>query len=293
MSRRRSNWGRWGDDDERGALNLIGAEQVLRATTLVRLGRVFQLGLPLQSSGVPLERHRAALVHFMRRDGGDYAAGAIAPDDVGTADDYIGLATHGTTHVDALCHLWYGDAMFNGFSPTEVRSSGAARNGIDKSGPIVTRGVLLDIAALHALEHLPAEHGIGPDELDAACARAGVEVAAGDAVLIRTGWLRVHGRDVTAYHERQPGLAIGSVPWLIERDVAVVGADNLAVEQFPAPSGNVPVHRALIRDYGVYLLELLDLEELAEAGVSEFLFVASPLRITRGAGSPLNPVAIA
>jgi kynurenine formamidase len=290
---RTSNWGRWGEDDERGTLNLVTPDVVHAAAGLVRTGRVFELGQSIQESGVPVEPRRPGLLHLMRRDGGDYAAGAIAPDDIGTADDYLGIATHGTTHVDALCHLWYGGAMYNGFSPNEVRSSGAGRNGIDKTGPIVTRGVLLDVAALHGVAHLPAGHGIGPDELDAAVARAGVEPRPGDALLVRTGWLAVHAQDPALYHARQPGVAASAVPWIAERDPAALGADNLAVEQFPAVDGsNVPVHRALLRDYGIHLIELLDLEELAAAGVAEFLFVAAPLRIKRGAGSPLNPLAI-
>lgn len=291
---RESNWGRWGDDDECGALNLLTPERVAAAARLVRTGRVFQLGLPIQPTGVPYFPHRPPALHLMARDGGDYAAGARGRSDIGTADDYLGLATHGTTHVDALCHLWYGDAMWNGFSPSEVRSSGAARNGIDKIPPIVGRGVLLDLTGAAGREHLEPGHGIGPDELEA-CARAqGVEVGPGDVLLLRTGWLRMFALDEPTYHSNQPGITAETVPWLVARDVVAVGADNGAVEQYPSPGEvNMPVHRSLIRDYGVHLMELLVLDELAAAGVHEFLFVASPLRIKRGAGSPLNPVALA
>jgi kynurenine formamidase len=99
--------------------------------------------------------------------------------------------------------------------------------------------------------------------------------------------------DPTVYNESQPGLSVSTVPWLVQRDVAAVGADNVAVECMPDPGGkNVPLHQRLLRDYGVHMLELLDLEELAAARAWEFLFVASPLRIKRGVGSPLNPVAV-
>jgi kynurenine formamidase len=233
-------------------------------------------------------------MHLMARDGGDYAAGAIAPDDVGVADDYLTLATHGTTHVDALSHIWYGGSLYNGFSSNEVRSSGAARNGIDKIPPIVGRGVLLDVAALHGREHLESGHAIEPDELDACARRQNLAVGAGDIVLVRTGWFLVFASDREIYEGPQPGLSRTTVPWFVDRDIAAVGADNYAVEVFPDPDGrNVPVHLSLIRDYGVHLLELLVLEELAAASVSEFLFVAAPLRIKRGVGSPLNPLAIA
>jgi len=287
-----SNWGRWGPDDERGALNLLTPDTVVDAARLVRDGRVFALGLPVQPRGVPMTPHRPAIVHLMARDGGDYAAGAVAPDDIGTADDYLALPVHGTTHVDALCHLWYGGQLYNGYSPTEVRSSGASKLGIDKIPPIVARGVLLDVAGLHGVDHLEAGHPIGPDELDAAAAAQDVEVRPGDVLLVRTGWLKVFDSDPDLYHRLQPGITIDAVPWIVARDVVAVGSDNSAVERFPAPSGNVPVHRRLLRDYGVHLMELMMLDALAAAGAHEFLFVASPLRITRGAGSPLNPIAI-
>src|SRR5215208_7229339 len=98
---RESNWQRWGEDDERGALNLLTPDVVVRAAQLVREGRVYQLGLPVQPKGVPFFRHRAPMIHMMARDGGDYAAGVVRTGGIGTADDWIALATHGTTHVDA------------------------------------------------------------------------------------------------------------------------------------------------------------------------------------------------
>jgi kynurenine formamidase len=229
----------------------------------------------------------------MTRHGGDYLAGAIARDNVGTADDYIGLATHGTTHIDALSHLWYDDALYNGVHPREVRGSGAARNGIDKIGPIVARGVLLDVAGAAGVDRLAGGQAIGVTELEDCLRRQRIDVGAGDVVLVRTGWVTQFAVDATVYNSSQPGLSVSTVPWLVERDVAAVGADNLAVECMPDPGGaNVPLHQRLLRDYGVHLLELLDLEELAAAQAWEFLFVASPLRIKRGVGSPLNPVAV-
>ena len=175
---RTSNWGRWGDEDERGALNLLTPERIVEAAQLVREGRVYQLGLSIQPSGVPYFKHRPPALHFMARDGGDYAAGVIRPDNVGTADDWLGLATHGTTHIDALCHLWYDGTMYNGFSSNEVTSNGAGRNGIEKIGPIVARGVMLDVAALHGVDHLAPDHGIGAEELEACEARQRVRVGA-------------------------------------------------------------------------------------------------------------------
>jgi kynurenine formamidase len=288
-----SNWGRWGEQDERGALNLIDAESVRRAAQLVRTGHVFQLGMSVQSDGVPRYPSRPPTLHLMIRDGADYVAGAVAPGGVGTADEYIGLSTHGTTHIDALSHLWYDGAMYNGVSPSEVRSSGAARNSIDKIGPIVARGVLLDVAAAKGVARLDPGYAITSEDLESCISAQQSDVGSGDVLLVRTGWLTQFAEDQAVYLGPQPGLSASVVPWIVQRDVAVVGADNTAVECFPDPDGaNVPLHQRLLRDYGVHLIELLDLEALAAAKAWEFLFVAAPLRIKRGVGSPLNPVAI-
>jgi kynurenine formamidase len=289
---RESNWGRWGADDERGALNLIGSAEVLKSMRLVRHGRVYQLGMEIHA-GSPRFQARPPMLHLMLRHGGDYLAGARMPDNTGSADEYIGLSTHGTTHIDALSHLWYDDALYNGVAPNEVRGTGAARNSIDKIGPIIGRGVLLDIARLLGVDHLDGGYGISADELTACAQQQGVEVGSGDVVLIRTGWIQQFQKDPAVYDASQPGLLASTVPWFVERDIAAIGADNMTVECAPDPTGKtVPFHRSMIRDYGVHLIELLDLEALATDGVTEFLFIASPLRIKRGVGSPLNPVAV-
>ena len=142
----REAWRRWGEDDERGALNHIAAAQIRGAAALVRSGEVLSLAQPL-SPRTPVPRHRAGVQHFMGRDGGDYAAGARRPGGFQFAEDTVMLPLHIGTHIDALCHAWYDDALYNGFPGSGTRStSGATRCGIDKMGPIVGRGVLLDIA---------------------------------------------------------------------------------------------------------------------------------------------------
>ena len=140
-------WGKWGAEDERGALNHIEAEQVRHAAGLVRTGRVMSLAQPL-SAATPVPGHRAPMLHFMGRDGGDYAAGGRRPGGFQFAEDTVVLPLHFGTHIDALCHAWYDDKLYNGFPSTGTRSTtGAARCGIDKMGPIVGRGVLLDMVA--------------------------------------------------------------------------------------------------------------------------------------------------
>ena len=155
-----SNWGRWGSDDERGAANLVTSDVVARAASCVREGRTYQLGLEIRRDA-PLGGPRAAVQHFMAVDGGDFAA--LGQDDWGTADDYVVMATGGTTHVDGLCHMWYDGHLYNGFPYTEVRSSGAARCGIENLGGLVVTAHLFDFAERETRERyqIKAEDVLG------------------------------------------------------------------------------------------------------------------------------------
>jgi kynurenine formamidase len=282
-------WGRWGAEDERGALNFIGPEQVRRAATLVRTGQVVTLTQPL-SPKTPVPKHRAGVQHFMGRDGGDYAAGARRPGGFQFAEDTVVLPLHIGTHIDALCHAWCDDCLYNGFPGQGTRSTtGALRCGIDKMGPIVTRGVLLDLVRLRDAPLSPRAT-IGRADLEAA---ASVVIEPGDAVLIRTGWLESQTDLSNVSFDEEPGIDVEAALWLAERSVAMVGADNFAIEAIPFPTGTVfPVHQRLIRDYGIPLLEGLDLKPFSAHGRNEFLFVAAPLPVVGGTGSPLAPVAV-
>jgi kynurenine formamidase len=280
-------WGRWGPEDERGALNFIGPEQVRRAASLVVTGQTVSLAQPL-SPRTPVPKHRAGVQHFMGRDGGDYAAGARRPGGFQFAEDTVVLPLHIGTHIDALCHAWCDDCLYNGFPGQGTRStSGALRCGIDKMGPIVTRGVLLDIVRLRGAPMTPRET-VRRADLKAA---ATVDIEPGDAVLIRTGWQESQAGDVL--FDEEPGIDEEAGLWLAERGVAMVGADNFAIEAIPFPTGTVfPVHQRLIRDYGIPLLEGLELKPLAALGRATFQLVAAPLPVVGGTGSPLAPVAV-
>jgi kynurenine formamidase len=288
----REAWHRWGEDDERGALNHIAPMQVREAAALVRSGRALSLAQPL-SPRTPVPRHRAGIQHFMGRDGGDYAAGARRPGGFQFAEDTVVLPLHTGTHIDALCHAWYDDALYNGFPGNGTRStSGATRCGIEKMGPVVGRGVLLDVAGGYG-DPLRDGVAISPRDLEQAAKRAGVGIGKGDIVLIRTGWAEHQGRADSVSFDGEPGLDADGALWLAEREIAALGADNFAVEVIPFVQGTVfPVHQRLIRDYGIPLLEGLLLHELSMTGRHEFLFVASPLPVVGGTGSPINPIAI-
>ncbi len=285
-------WGKWGAEDERGALNFIGPDQVRRAATLVRTGEVLRLA-QLLSSKTPVPAHRCGLQHFMGRDGGDYAAGAKRPGGFQFAEDTVVMPLHIGTHVDALCHAWYDDKLYNGYLGDTLRSTtGATRLGIEKMPPVVTRGILLDLVRLKG-RVLANGESIGRADLEAAAAAAGVQPGRGDAILVRTGWLETQKGVKNVDFNEEPGIDVEAGVWLAEAQVAMIGADNFAVEVLPFPAGKVfPVHQRLIRDFGIPLLEGLMLDPLVASGRHEFMFVASVLPIVGATGSPLAPVVI-
>lgn len=288
----RHNWGRWGDADERGTLNLVGPAEVAAASSLVRRGEVLSLAHPLDRA-TPTPSIRPAPVHFMHRDGGDYAQKRDRPPRSQFSDDSILFALHTGTHVDALAHVWYGSELYNGFARETITSSGARRCGVEKLGPIVGRGVLLDLASGGG-GALPDERQVSGNDLERCAAAQGVAVGAGDIVLIRTGWWVARAGIAGQTFEREPGPNLDAGCWLAERDVAAVGADNFAFEALPSlvEGAIFPVHELLLCDCGTPILEGLALDELARRRIYEFLFVAAPLRLAGGTASPLNPLAI-
>jgi len=280
-----SNWGRWGAADQLGCLNLLTDDVVRRAATLVRLGKVYSLGMPLEAAGPqwPM-RHKTWRVTTYRNDA----------ERKGSADDVITMHSHSGTHIDALSHVWYDGKLYNGFDVGEhLSSAGATRNSIDRLPSIAGRAVLLDVAGHRGVDHLELGEAIGAAELDACAGATGVEIGAGDILLVRTGWLRVFATDRARFDRGEPGLDTSTLAWLRERDIVAVGSDNHGVEVMATiPPADIPFHRVAIRDLGMYLLENLRLDELAADGVRECFFVVAPLRLTSGVGSPINPLAI-
>jgi kynurenine formamidase len=282
----RTNWGRWGEDDERGTANLLTPERVLRTCALPTEGRVYDLGIELRRNA-PVGGDRISPLHFMTHDGGDFAA--LGRHDWGTADDYMVLATQGTTHVDGLGHVWSGGKLYNGFPYTEVRSSGAARLGMEKLGGLVAGAHLLDFSGL-AGDDPPAITGEMIDDL---LGSRGVRPEPGDAVLFRTGWMEAALGGGDADESRFPVVATSAGEWFADHDVSIVGADNIAVEATARRGQLPPLHEILVRDLGVTMMELLHLRHPAEDGVERGMLVVAPLRISRGVGSPANPLLIA
>jgi kynurenine formamidase len=299
LARRVSNWGRWGAADERGTVNFITPEVVRRAAACVRRGTVFSLGLGFGAEGPQIgQGGRVNPILLM-----SVIDGRLGTDPEGPryADDFITMPLQCATQWDSLAHVYYGGQLYNGFPAATITASGAGRNSIDKLGPgIVSRGVLLDLARVAGVERLPPGQVLTPADLEAAERAQGVRVEAGDVLLVRTGHLGVFTRDGdrVGYMRQMPGLGVACVEWLHAREVAAVATDTSAVEVIPFedPAVPLPVHQLCIRDMGLTLGEMFDLDALAadcaNDGVWEFLFSAPPLKVTGGVGSPLNPLAV-
>jgi kynurenine formamidase len=284
-----NNWGRWGADDQRGCLNLLTPERIAAAATLARTGKRFSLGLPI-GGPTKMPGYRPPPLHLFGETTGDFVLGDGR---LQYSDDYVVLALQATTQLDGFGHVAGGDLLYNGFwAGLITASSGARRLGIHHlADGIVGRAVLLDLAVGGPL---PGGHAIEADELERVAAAQGVEIGPGDILLIRTGhlgWL-LEGNDETA---GAPGVTYRALPWLHERDVAMVALDNVAAEVLP-PEGPLPFHVGAIRDLGMMIGELFDLDALAADcaadGVYEMFFTAPPLPVVNGVGSPLNPICI-
>lgn len=297
------NWGKWGSDDEVGTLNYITPDKISQAATLVRRGKVISLALPFDANGPQTGRlSRVNPIHTMLATGTDVLAGSQSfPRGFGYADDMVAMPLQCGTQWDGLSHIFRDGKMWNGYSAAEVTSGGARRNGIEKlRDRVVSRGVLLDIAALKGVASLEPGYAITVDDLDAAAARAGIAIDEGDIALIRTGfmgrclangWGEYAGGDA-------PGLSFDTAPWLHEHQLAAVATDTWGVEVRPnqLPDSFQPLHLVMVVNMGLLVGEIFALDELAEDcvgdGVYEFLFVAPPLPVTGAVGSPLNPLAI-
>lgn len=296
LGRELSNWGRWGADDQIGTLNLVRPHHVRAAAAEVRSGRVFQLSIPIGKDG-PQSGLGGRLnpVHLMSMQPGDWD-----PHGLQVADDWIIMPLQSGTQWDALSHIAYDDKLYNGYPAADVGTRAGARHlAVDAfTDRIAGRGVLLDIARLRGVDWLDPGTVITPDDLEEAERAQAVTVGEADFLLVRTGWrgrLLAQGRD--GWMSSEPGLGLECARWLADRSVAAVGSDNWAIEVIPSETGEtLPLHCVLIRDMGMPLAEILDLDVLADAcavdGVWSFLFVAPPLHISNAVGSPVTPIAI-
>jgi kynurenine formamidase len=290
------NWGRWGADDERGALNLLTPDVVLAATRVCNTGKVYNLGLPVAREGTPVFDYRGAPQRLTLTSQTDdkMVAAYGAPPGLGANEDVLIVPAHNGTHIDALCHVFAEDKVYNGFPEEFASHGGAPKCGIEKTGGFAGRAVLLDLAGHQGVPFVEPGTNITADDLEACRAAQGVEIHAGDIVLFRTGWLDLFaalqpGEDPPF---AQPGVGLSCVDYFRDLDIAGVGADNAAIEVIPFDGQFLSVHVELLVKLGLSLLEHLVLTPMANDRCYESLLIAAPLLVTGGTGSPINPIAI-
>lgn len=246
--------------------------------------RAIDLAQPYYT-GVPHHPAHAPYLYGLSKKHGD----TIIPGGASSAAEAIALGTHVGTHIDALCHFTCNGRLFGGEEAAGVQSygGGLGRHTVDTIEPIFRRGVLLDIARLEEMDVLPFDFAITPDHLE----QTGVTVNPGDVVLIRTGWARYWDDAARFIFEvKSPGPNLEAARWLSERKIFAAGSDTAPFEFAPSPQMAVHVH--LLVESGIHIVECLNMEELSASGATEFIFVAAPLKIRGGTGSPIRPVAL-
>lgn len=296
----KNNWGRWGADDERGALNLLTDDVIKAAASSIKHGKVYSLGIPIQGHGVPLMDYRGTPMRLTLQDSTDDGIYKMygCHDGTGAHEDVLVMASHTTSHMDGLVHV-YGDYQhYNGVDFKTMHALGGAQKlGIDKVGGFAARAVLLDMVKhFDEGEWVKLGRNITANDLQAAAKKQGVEVRKGDVVLVRTGYLQfwwANNAEGKPSPFEQAGIGADAANWLSEQDIVAVGCDNAAVEVIPFDENDfLIVHKILLVNAGIYMLEFLNLAEPAKDGVYEGILSVGPLKVTGATGSPINPIFI-
>jgi kynurenine formamidase len=292
LLRDRNKWGRWGQDDQAGAINLITPEKRAAAAGLVRSGRTVSLSRPFPTTPAPNTPNPAQ--HWMRS--------FTFPGGGGAAVDYYAISYHGqaSTHIDALCHVWNADGLWNGRTPEQLTPTGARWGSVDNwSNGIITRGILVDVPRARGEPFVTQDRPVTGEELESIAAAAGLNPQSGDALIVYSGreeYSRANSSRPwgTPGEAGNPGLHASCLKPIRDWDVAVLVWDMMDLR----PSGydvRWTVHGAL-PSYGVALVDNALLQPLSEAcaaeGRYEFMLLLAPLVVAGGTGSPLNPIAM-
>ena len=289
---------KWGPTDQLGAGNLLTVEKRLAALASVKHGRVYDVSHEIHVGApymAPNQTPYLMSIWASWKDSIKRRRGMGMTNDAGTNLERIEMTTHVGTHIDALGHFSSGDQLYNGFcAPDVVTDWGLTKLGIENAPPIITRGLIFDVAGFDGGAHLNPGRVVTPDDLDRAARAGGFKVESGDVALIRTGWGRYFAVDNAKYLTGEPGIDVPGAKWLIEQGIAAIGTDNMAVEVLPNPdhTQGLPVHQYSLSQCGVYLIENLELEELARDGVSTCCFILLATKFKGATGSPVRPVAM-
>ena len=279
----------WGKADQRGAANRLTPQKVLEAGQLIRTGLVYQLGR-LYEAGMPVYGTR----HFSLRI--PRTSGPLGENQLTWHEEIVsGELGQVGTQFDALSHISIGNLCYNGLKQDDIITpEGFTKLGVEQVGPIVTRGVLIDVVAYKQVEQLPDRYEIAADDLKGALGQQKTEIRPGDVVVIHTGWGKHWMVDNDRYTETEPGIGLSAGQYLVEKEIVMVAADNWGIEVVPNPDESLafPVHQLFLAKHGIYNLENIITADLAKDKVYQFCFIFTPLRLKGATGSPGNPIAI-
>ena len=288
---------KWGADDEIGSANTITPERVLAATKLVKQGKTQHLGIVVDSE-VPAFAPRSLSVTILQpgQQWGSrpFPNGMIYNDDIFTG--WLGIGSQ----IDGLAHIGHHhegtDQFYNCLDGAEIsKTTGMSKLGIEKIPPLVARGVVLNMAGLKGVEHLKAGDVFTVEDVEKAAAQQGVQIGEGDVVLFHTGWTdHVLPNDPKTWVSGEPGIAEEVATYLAEKNVLAVGADTWGLDPIPPHKPGRPFqgHITLIKDNGIYILEVMNTGALVKDGVSEFLFVLGPSRLRGAVQAIIDPIAM-
>lgn len=255
--------------------------------------RAYDLGRPF-FSGMPQSPNHPKYVHTLPRRHGDM----VRSDGGSAANDLLVTGSHVGTHIDALAHVSQDGLLYGGENAVDSCINGGYQtHGVHTIAPMIGRGVLLDIPRALGLDVCEPGYEITPADLDAAVAHQALTINAGDVVLIRSGWGRRFAEGTESYlgaTSGVPGVGEAGAKWLAARHITAVGADTIAFERLSPGSGHslLPAHRVLLVESGIYIIEALDLEEIADAEIAEFTLILIPLKLVGATGSPVRPLAV-
>jgi kynurenine formamidase len=280
---------KWGAGDQRGAGNHMKPESVLRAARLIRTGEVIELGQVL-SGTMPFSLGRRFELHTKRTvmNPGVNRRGSneeIVFSEIGQVG----------TQFDGFAHQTVGDSLYNCFKVDAISTrNGFTKLGVENVGSLMTRGVLIDVAALKGVEMLPDTYEITVDDLQGALQREKLTLQPGDAIIVNTGWGKLWGKDNERFMRTNPGLGVASSEWLARQDPMLVGSDVGPINVTPNPDPQVsnPAHQIMLVINGIHLLENLKLDVLAARQAYEFAFVVQPLKLQGATGSTVAPMAV-
>ena len=280
---------KWGAGDQRGSGNWMKPATVLRATKLIRTGEVFELGAVLSPD--PKESFiNGGRVYNI------YTKPSEPVPNTRTENEELVVTELGQigTQFDAFAHQMYGESFYNCFQLHDIGTrTGFKKLGVENVGTLMSRGVLIDVAALKGVEMLPDKYVVTPEDLQQALAKEKLTLQPGDAIVINTGWGKLMGKDNVRYGNTSPGIGMAAGEWLVKQDPMLIAADNCCVEVRPSePQQSLPVHAMMLIQHGIHLIENLKLDALSAARAYEFAFIVQPLKLKGATGSNVAPVAI-